>query len=163
MRWGKIHAIEAFEDSQEVARGLAVQAAAGVEENRRRTSPELELTLADGTHIEIRPLERGDRAALASAAARLSDRSTYPRLLDTLTELDRHSSDALLARLIERASDEGHPALHATVVAENRASVAMLRHAGLVRRSGPGVQIEFELVVTPIARSTALAARRENP
>ena len=32
LRWGKVHAIEVFEDSQEVARGLAVQAAAGVEE-----------------------------------------------------------------------------------------------------------------------------------
>ena len=70
---------------------------------------------------------------------------------------------ALLARLIERASDEGHPALHATVLAENRASIAMLRRVGFVRRSGPGVQIEFELVVTPLARSTAFAARRENP
>jgi len=59
-------------------------------------------------HVEIRPLERSDRAALASAVARLSERSRYlrfaspkPRLsereLDTLTELDRHSSDALVA------------------------------------------------------------------
>jgi ketosteroid isomerase-like protein len=32
LRWGKVHEIEVFEDSQEVARGLAVQAAAGVDE-----------------------------------------------------------------------------------------------------------------------------------
>jgi hypothetical protein len=32
LRWGKVPAIDVFEDSQEVARGLAVQAAAGVEE-----------------------------------------------------------------------------------------------------------------------------------
>jgi ketosteroid isomerase-like protein len=32
LRWGKVHAIDVFEDSQEVARGLAVQAAAGIEE-----------------------------------------------------------------------------------------------------------------------------------
>jgi len=32
LRWGKVHAIEVFEDSQEVARGLAVQAAAGIDE-----------------------------------------------------------------------------------------------------------------------------------
>jgi hypothetical protein len=32
LRWGKVHAIDVFEDSQEVARGLAAQAAAGVEE-----------------------------------------------------------------------------------------------------------------------------------
>ena len=49
---------------------------------------------------------------------------------------------------IERARDVGHLALHATVLAQNRASIAMVRHAGFVSRSGPGVLIEFELVVT---------------
>jgi RimJ/RimL family protein N-acetyltransferase len=162
------------------------------------------LTLADGADIEIRPLERGDRGALAGAVARLSERSRYlrfaspkPRLsereLDTLTELDRHSSDALvatdpitgdilgvgrfaalpdeegavdvavtvgdrwqgrglgsalLARLIERARDEGHLALHATVLAENTASIAMLRRAGFASRSGAGAMREFELAFT---------------
>ena len=32
MRWGKVYALDVFEDSQEVARGLAAQAAAGLEE-----------------------------------------------------------------------------------------------------------------------------------
>ena len=32
LRWGKIHALDVFEDSQEVARGLAAQAAAGLPE-----------------------------------------------------------------------------------------------------------------------------------
>ena len=32
LRWGKIHALDVFEDSQEVARALAVQAATGLEE-----------------------------------------------------------------------------------------------------------------------------------
>jgi ketosteroid isomerase-like protein len=32
LRWGKIHALDVIEDSQEVARALAVQAAAGLEE-----------------------------------------------------------------------------------------------------------------------------------
>ena len=32
LRWGKIHALDVFEDSQEVARALAAQAAAGLEE-----------------------------------------------------------------------------------------------------------------------------------
>ena len=32
LRWGKIHALDVFEDSQEVARALAVQEAAGLEE-----------------------------------------------------------------------------------------------------------------------------------
>ena len=32
LRWGKISALDVFEDSQEVARGLAAQAAAGLDE-----------------------------------------------------------------------------------------------------------------------------------
>jgi ketosteroid isomerase-like protein len=32
LRWGKIHALDVFEDSQEVARALVVQAAAGLNE-----------------------------------------------------------------------------------------------------------------------------------
>jgi hypothetical protein len=32
LRWGKIADLDVFEDSQEVARALAVQAAAGLEE-----------------------------------------------------------------------------------------------------------------------------------
>jgi hypothetical protein len=32
LRWGKIHALDVFEDSQEVARALVIQAAAGLEE-----------------------------------------------------------------------------------------------------------------------------------
>jgi hypothetical protein len=32
LRWGKVYAIDEFQDSQEVARGLAAQAAAGLQE-----------------------------------------------------------------------------------------------------------------------------------
>ncbi|MFN9987647.1 MAG: nuclear transport factor 2 family protein [Pirellula sp.] len=32
LRWGKVHALDVFEDSQEVVRGLAAQAAAGLDE-----------------------------------------------------------------------------------------------------------------------------------
>jgi hypothetical protein len=32
MRWGRVYALDEFQDSQEVARGLAAQAAAGLEE-----------------------------------------------------------------------------------------------------------------------------------
>jgi hypothetical protein len=32
LRWGKIHELDVFEDSQEVARALVVQAAAGLDE-----------------------------------------------------------------------------------------------------------------------------------
>jgi hypothetical protein len=31
-RWGKVYALDEYQDSQEVARGLATQAAAGLEE-----------------------------------------------------------------------------------------------------------------------------------
>jgi GNAT superfamily N-acetyltransferase len=66
------------------------------------------LTLSDGSAVEIRPLERDDREALAAAAARLSARSLYlrfaspkPRLtrrdLDALVDIDHHHREALLA------------------------------------------------------------------
>ena len=32
LRWGKVYALEEFQDSQAAARGLAAQAAAGIEE-----------------------------------------------------------------------------------------------------------------------------------
>jgi hypothetical protein len=32
MRWGKVYSLDVFEDSQEVTRGLAVQAESGLEE-----------------------------------------------------------------------------------------------------------------------------------
>ncbi|MGH9206232.1 MAG: nuclear transport factor 2 family protein, partial [Acidimicrobiales bacterium] len=32
LRWGKVYALDMFEDTQEVARGLAAQAASGLEE-----------------------------------------------------------------------------------------------------------------------------------
>jgi hypothetical protein len=32
MRWGKVYSLDVFEDSQEVARGLAVQAESGLKE-----------------------------------------------------------------------------------------------------------------------------------
>jgi protein lysine acetyltransferase len=144
------------------------------------------------------------RRFLASHKPRLSERE-----LDTLTQLDRHSTDALLAidpvtrdvagvarfaaisnepgvvdvaitvgdrwqrrglgtallaRLINRARDEGHLALHADAPAENTPSIAMLRRAGFVSRSGTGVLREFELAFTdPPGPPTARAAGRENP
>jgi RimJ/RimL family protein N-acetyltransferase len=58
--------------------------------------------------VEIRPLERDDRAGLAAAVERLSPRARYlrfaspkPRLterdLDRLTDIDHHQREALLA------------------------------------------------------------------
>jgi hypothetical protein len=37
------------------------------------------LTLRDGGVVDVRPLERGDRAELAAAVGRLSADSRYPR------------------------------------------------------------------------------------
>jgi RimJ/RimL family protein N-acetyltransferase len=52
---------------------------------------------------------------------------------------------ALLARLAERARDEGHYALRASTLAENHRSVAMLQRAGFKSRAGSGVLREYEL------------------
>jgi GNAT superfamily N-acetyltransferase len=52
---------------------------------------------------------------------------------------------ALLVRLMQRARDEGHSAFRASVLAVNGRSIAMLRRAGLRRRSGAGILHEYEL------------------
>lgn len=51
---------------------------------------------------------------------------------------------ALLARLIERAADEGHTVLRASALAVNRRSIAMLRRAGFSARPSSGVLRDFE-------------------
>lgn len=51
---------------------------------------------------------------------------------------------ALLARLLERAVDEGVAAVHADVLAVNARSIALLRRAGFRARPGGGVLLEFE-------------------
>jgi len=66
------------------------------------------IVLRDGTAVEVRPLERSDRATLARAVARLSEQSRYlrfaaakPRLtereLDYLVDVDHHDREALVA------------------------------------------------------------------
>jgi GNAT superfamily N-acetyltransferase len=159
------------------------------------------LILRDGRVVDIRPLERGDRAALAAAIAWLSPDSRYlrfatpkPRMsereLDHLVDVDHHDHEALvaidpltgwgvavvryvrvpgepgavevaatvadewqgrglgralLARLTDRAREEGHSALRASVLAANRRSIAMLQGAGFGPRSGSGLLREYEL------------------
>jgi RimJ/RimL family protein N-acetyltransferase len=51
----------------------------------------------------------------------------------------------LLARLMQRARDEGHSAFRASVLAVNGRSIAMLRRAGFRGRPGAGVLLEYEL------------------
>lgn len=74
------------------------------------------LTLRDGAHVVVRPLEHADRAMLGEAVAALSERTRYlrfaapkPRLtareLDFLVDLDHHDREALLA--IEPATGRG--------------------------------------------------------
>jgi RimJ/RimL family protein N-acetyltransferase len=52
---------------------------------------------------------------------------------------------ALLAGLIQRAFNEGHSAVRASVLADNSRSIAMLRRAGFKGRSGMGTLREYEL------------------
>ena len=54
---------------------------------------------------------------------------------------------AMLARLAQRAREEGHCALRASTLAENRRSIAMLRSAGFKSRSRDGVLREYELAL----------------
>jgi RimJ/RimL family protein N-acetyltransferase len=66
------------------------------------------LTLRDGRVVDVRPLEPGDREALAAAIGRLSDQTRYlrfatakPRLtkreLDFLVDVDHHRREAIVA------------------------------------------------------------------
>jgi acetyltransferase len=66
------------------------------------------LALRDGRIVHVRPLERGDRGALAAAIAGLSERTRYLRFaatkpylteqeLDVLTDVDHHRHEALVA------------------------------------------------------------------
>ncbi len=54
---------------------------------------------------------------------------------------------ALLAGVMHRASDEGHTAVRASVLASNSRSIAMLRRAGFKGRSGTGPLREYELAL----------------
>ncbi len=55
---------------------------------------------------------------------------------------------AMLGRLAQRAREEGHCALRASTLAENRRSIAMLRRAGFKSRSGGGILREYELALS---------------
>jgi len=178
---------------------------------RPMTQPTTRLVLADGGVVAVRPLVPGDRAELAAAVERLSERSRYlrfaapkPRLtereLDHLVAVDHHGSEALvafdpatgrgigvaryapvpgaprvadvavtvadewqgrglgtalLARLVARARAEGHVALRASVLAVNRASLALLRRAGFRLRENGGTLLELELDLGAVATAAA--------
>jgi GNAT superfamily N-acetyltransferase len=167
--------------------------------------PPERLRLGDGRVVDVRPLERCDRALLEAAIIRLSDESRYlrfgtpkPRMtereLDGLVDVDHHAREALLAidpltgrgvavgryiqlpgqpgvvelaatvaddwqgiglgsallaGVIQRACDEGHSALRASVLAVNSRPIAMLRRAGFKGRPGTGTLREYELALAP--------------
>src|SRR5438093_3039294 len=96
------------------------------------------LTLSDGGVVDVRPLERADRAGLVDAIGRLSERSRYLRFaavkpylsdreLDRLLDVDHHHHEALLAvdpltgrgvavvRYVEVAGEPGAAEIAATV------------------------------------------------
>jgi RimJ/RimL family protein N-acetyltransferase len=165
--------------------------------------PPERLTLGDGRVVDVRPLERCDRALLEAAIIQLSDESRYLRFgtpktripereLDRLVDVDHHGREALLAidpltgrgvavvryvqlpdepgvvelaatvaddwqgiglgsallaGIMQRACDEGHSALRASVLAVNSRSIAMLRRAGFKGRPGTGTLREYELAL----------------
>jgi RimJ/RimL family protein N-acetyltransferase len=165
--------------------------------------PRERLRLGDGRVVDVRPLERSDRALLEAAIIRLSDESRYlrsgtaktripERELDHLVDVDHHRREALLAIdplrgrgvavaryvqlpsepgvvelaatvadgwqgiglggallavIMQRACDEGHSALRASVLAVNSRSIAMLRRAGFKGRPGTGTLREYELAL----------------
>src|SRR5947209_4909240 len=156
--------------------------------------------LRDGSMVVIRPLQSGDRAALAAAITRLSERSRYLRFaspmpvlsratLDGLLDLDHRHREALVAshpltgqglavaryaeipgepdavdlavtvddawqrrglgrllltRIVACSRDQGYRVVRGSVLAENRASRALLRAAGFHVRARDGLLIEFE-------------------
>jgi L-amino acid N-acyltransferase YncA len=156
--------------------------------------------LCDGAPIEIRPLERSDRAAVATTFDGLSPMSRYlrfaspkPRLsereLDQLVDINHHSREAfvaleprtaggigiaryvempekpttveiavavvdqwqsqgvgsvLVARLVERARDEGYTTLRATLLSTNQRTINMLRKLGFAAVASTGLMWDYE-------------------
>jgi L-amino acid N-acyltransferase YncA len=51
---------------------------------------------------------------------------------------------AMIARLVQRAREEGHSVMRASVLAANNRSIAMLRRGGFVALGGSGIMREYE-------------------
>jgi RimJ/RimL family protein N-acetyltransferase len=80
---------------------------------------------------------------------RLSDESGAAEVAATVIDdwQGKGLGGAMLARLTQRAREEGHRALRASTLAENRRSIAMLRRAGFKSRSREGILREYELAL----------------
>jgi RimJ/RimL family protein N-acetyltransferase len=63
----------------------------------------------------------------------------------------RGLGSAMVAQLVEQAREEGFAALRASVLADNRRSIAMLLRTGFAPRQGRGILREYELVLEPSA------------
>jgi GNAT superfamily N-acetyltransferase len=104
-----------------------------VDHHSREALVALDPVTGDGIAV-VRYVELSDEPGAVEIAATVADEWQ-----------GRGLGGALLARLTERARDEGHRTLRASTLAENRRSVAMLRRAGFKSRPGSGVLREYEL------------------
>lgn len=93
------------------------------------------------------------------AVARFAELPDEPGIVDAAVTVNdswqnRGLGSYLLSQLIARARQEGHRAMRAMLLAENVASLAMVRHAGFRPRARDGVLLEFEL---PLAASAPMS------
>jgi RimJ/RimL family protein N-acetyltransferase len=146
--------------------------------------PHERLKLRDGRVVDVRPLERSDRALLEAAIERLSDESRYLRFgtakphmtereLDRLVDVDHHASEALLAldpvtgrgvavvRYVQLPGDPGVVELAATVADDWQGiGLGSALLAGIVQRAcdeGHSALRAFVLVAN--SRSIAMLRR----
>lgn len=135
--------------------------------------------LADGTDLQIRPIEARDRGALASAFSQLSEESRYlrffsavpelsPRTLDYLTVVDHRDHEALVAidpvsrdgvgvaRYVRTGPSVAEPAVVVADAWQHR-GVARLLLAELARRArGVGIRTFDASILASNARALAL-------
>jgi RimJ/RimL family protein N-acetyltransferase len=146
--------------------------------------PAERLKLRDGRVVDVRPLERSDRALLEAAIRRLSDQSRYlrfgtpkPRVtereLDGLVDVDHHAREALLAidpltgqgvavvRYIQLPGEPGVVELAATVADDWQGiGLGSALLAGLTRRARDEGHSAFRAYVLAInGRSIAMLRR----
>ena len=135
-------------------------------------------TLRDGSQIGIRPIEPGDRDALAEGLERLSPESRYrrffaavPRLsardLDYLTQIDHHDHEALVAldadtgqgvavaRFVRTGPDQAEPAMVVADDWQGRGVATALLDALVLRAREEGIA----RFVAPVLAGNAEAVR----
>jgi L-amino acid N-acyltransferase YncA len=140
-------------------RGLAAGAARLSERTRYLRFASSKSHLTDRELDWLTDLDHHSREALLAvdpatregiAVARYAELSDEPGVVDLAVTVNdawqkRGLGGQLLSRVIDRAREEGHRAMRATILAENAASLALVRRAGFLLRSRDGVLVEFEL------------------